>query len=167
MVIGQEMTSLFVENHKMKMWAKETNCVIHYLHYLEASSSNPESGNYSKCFWDEKRKKKDLHKLSWLLTSLRAATLLLTLQLLRRSPLWPWPADVSKMLTDLFCSVFSISDFSTALVFMKGRRSIRSIKIVLSNLLCNFVSVFESLLRNRKFCSVLCRLCLDWVEDWY
>ena len=148
MVIGQEMTSLFVENHKMKMWAKETNCVIHYLHYLEASSSNPESGNYSKCFWDEKRKK-DLHKintnykrrwvqvkLSWLLTSLRAATLLLTLQLLRRSPLWPWPADVSKMLTDLFCSVFSISDFSRALVFMKGRRSIRSIRIVLSNLLC-------------------------------
>ena len=63
MVIGQEMTSLFVENHKMKMWAKETNCVIHYLHYLEASSSNPESGNYSKCFWDEKRKK-DLHKIN-------------------------------------------------------------------------------------------------------
>lgn len=142
MVIGQEMTSLFVENHKMKMRAKETNCVIHYLHYLEASSSNPESGNYSKYFWDEKRKKdEDLHKINtnykrrWVqveltadnLTSLRAATLLLTLQLLRRSPLWPWPADVSKMLTDLFCSVFSISDFSTALVFMKGRRSIRSI----------------------------------------
>ena len=65
MVIGQEMTSLFVENHKMKMRAKETNCVIHYLHYLEASSSNPESGNYSKYFWDEKRKKdEDLHKIN-------------------------------------------------------------------------------------------------------